>query len=133
MQTNKVTVYTTLDGKKFYGAENKTIAASHDHDLQNDLKSAKYDSAVGQILIDGYPVFSGKYKDLEEYNILVNEDPDVGEKWKKFMDGLEESVTCPNDLEDFTNFADMISDVVDEIGGMKNVQKILDVVNKHYK
>ena len=82
MQTNKVTVYTTLDGKKFYGAENKIMAERHDHDLKNDLESAKYDSAIGQIVIDDYPVFSGKYKDLDEYNILINEDPDLGEKWK---------------------------------------------------
>lgn len=133
MQTNKITVYTTLDGRKYYGVESKGEAQDHDNELSRDLKLAKFDSNVGVLLLDDYPVFSGKYGDVEAYWENVNESDFVGEMWNLFIKELDEIAICPRDLEDFTELSNMLSDVVDLLGGMENIQKILDIVKKHHK
>jgi uncharacterized protein Yka (UPF0111/DUF47 family) len=133
MQTNKITVYTALDGKKYYGVESKGEAQDHDDELSRDLKLAKFDSNVGVLLLDDYPVFSGKYGDVEAYWEEINETDLIGDKWNTFIGELEEIAICPGDLEDFTELSNMLSDVVYLLGGMENIQKILDIVKKHHK
>lgn len=133
MQTNKITVYTALDGTKYYGVESKGEAQDHDDELLKKLKLAKYDSKVGVLLIDSYPIFSGKYADIDDYWEEVNETEWIGDKWNTFIEEFGEIATCPSDFEDFTELANMISDVVDLLGGIENIHKILDIVKKHYK
>ena len=131
MNTNKVTVFTTLDGKKFYGADSRREAESHEKALVDNVKKDMYESAVGRVIIDGYTIFSGKYKDVDAYWETVNEEGRWTDKWNMFIKEFGGHATCPDDLEDFSQLADMIHDLIEVCGGIEEVKEIYRLAQKY--
>jgi hypothetical protein len=133
MNKTKVTLFTTIDGRKFYGADSKKEAEEHEKKLKLSREEAVIESEMGQLLIGKkYPVFSGKYEDVDDYWEDVNENVDEN-GWKKFVRGLESVTICPSEIETFETLGSMITDVVDELGGIEKVQEIMDMYKKHLK
>jgi len=130
MNTNKVTVFTTIDGEKFYGADSRKEAEEHEKALLEGVKTAKYDSLVGRVILDGYPIFSGKYNDITEYWETVNEGH-WADRWNMFIKEFGDHATCPNDIEDFPEFADMIHDLIEVCGGIEEIQEIYRLAKKY--
>jgi hypothetical protein len=131
MNTNKVTVFTTVDGRKFYGSDSRKEAENHEKELVANVKRAIYDSKVGRVILDGYPIFSGKYKDVDAYWETVKKEERWVDRWNMFIKEFDEHATCPDDLQDFSEFADMIHDLIEVCGGIEEVKEIHRLAQKY--
>jgi hypothetical protein len=129
MIKSKIVQFTTTDGRKFYGADSKSEATEHEKDCKNKFDKAVYESTVGRLLIKDWPEFDGKFTSIEEFWSHVNFDI-CDNKWNKFIKGFSQAAVCPDDLEEFGDVAEMITDVVDYLGGIDNITKILEATKK---
>lgn len=132
IKANKITQYTTSDGKVFLGTINKSTAEDHEKKIQVQLKEFKY---VKNILeITG---LEEKLEGLTEKDILETFHEDYDEDESKFptlddviegtIEHLLNNSMCADDLNDFEDLLDMICDVIDDFGGIHAIFALYDL------
>lgn len=131
IKANKITQYTTSDGKVFLGVINKEEAEDHEKRIQKELKNYRYVKQVLDII-----GLEEKMQGLTENDILLtfqeDYDPDksclptLDDIMESSIDHLLNNSQCASDLVDFEDLLDMICDVIDDFGGIHAIFALYD-------
>ena len=127
MKTVKITKYVTSDGKEFIGSASKGIAQDHEKFLQSNFKDYDHELNIAKIL--GEEVIFSDWE-LKE---IMDGSMDIESDFHELMDRLFASALCSTDIETFREMADMIRNVIDDLGGITVVRNLYGYANKNLK